>query len=85
MFNWLIPGSVIIKIPINPTITANHLNIPTFSLNKNIENIVVKIGAAKDILTTVAKGNFLKAIKIATNAINPDAHLIKCKPGLFVS
>ena len=84
MFNWLIPGSVIIKIPINPTITANHLKIPTFSLSKKIEKIVVKIGAAKDILTTVANGNFLKAIKIATKAIKPDTHLRKCKPGLFV-
>ena len=84
MFNWLIPGSVIIKIPINPTITANHLYIPTFSLNKNIENIVVKIGAAKDILTTVAKGNFLRAIKIATIAMRPAIHLNECKPGLLV-
>ena len=84
MFNWLIPGSVITKIPTNPTITANHLKIPTFSLSKKIEKIVVKIGAAKEILTTVANGNFLKAIKIATKAINPDVHLRKCKPGLFV-
>ena len=78
------PGSVIIKIPKNPTITANHLKIPTFSLSKKIEKIVVKIGAAKEMLTTVANGNFLKAMKIATNAINPDKHLRKCKPGLFV-
>ena len=78
------PGSVIIRIPKNPTITANHLKIPTFSLSKKIEKIVVKIGAAKEMLTTVAKGNFLKAMKIATNAINPDKHLRKCKPGLFV-
>ena len=73
-----------IKIPINPIITANHLKIPTLSLNRNIEKIVVKIGAAKEILTTVAKGNFLNAIKIATKAINPDMHLKKCKPGLLV-
>ena len=46
------PGSVI-RMPANPTKTANHLKIPTFSLNKNIERIVVNIGAAKDILTTV--------------------------------
>ena len=78
------PGSVIIKIPIKPTITANHLKIPTFSLNKNIEKIVVNIGAANDILTTVAKGSFLNAIKIATNAINPEMHLAKCNPGLLV-
>ena len=74
----------IIKIPKNPIKTANHLKIPTFSLNKNIEKIVVKIGAAKVMLTTVAKGNSLKAIKIAIKAINPDVHLNKCKPGLLV-
>ena len=84
MLSSLIPGSVITNIPIKPTITANHLYIPTFSLNKKIENIVVKIGAAKEILTTVARGNFLKAIKIATKAIKPDKHLRACKPGLLV-
>ncbi len=84
MFSSLIPGSVIIKIPIKPTITASHLKTPTFSLSKNIEKIVVKIGAAKDMLTTVAKGNFLNAIKIATKAINPEVHLNRCNPGLFV-
>ena len=31
------PGSVMTKIPINPTTTASHLYIPTFSLNKNID------------------------------------------------
>ena len=67
-----------------PIITASHLKIPTFSLNKKIEKIVVNIGAAKDILTTVAKGNSLNAINIATRAINPEAHLSKCKPGLLV-
>ncbi len=77
MFNSLIPGSVIIKIPIKPTITASHLKIPTFSLSKNIEKIVVKIGAAKDMLTTVAKGNFLNAINIAIKAIKPEKHLKK--------
>ena len=85
MFNWLIPGSVIINIPTKPITTASHLKIPTFSFNKKIEKIVVKIGAAKDILTTVAKGNFLKAIKIATSAINPAKHLKKWSPALFVS
>ena len=35
-------------------------------------------------LTTVAKGNFLKAIKIATIAIKPAIHLNECKPGLLV-
>ena len=84
MFSEVIPGSVIIKIPIKPIITASHLYNPTFSLNKKIEKIVVNIGAAKEILTTVAKGNFLKAIKIATRAINPDAHLKKCNPALLV-
>ena len=58
--------------------------MPTFSLNKKIENIVVNIGAAKEILTTVANGKLLKAIKIATKAINPEKHLKKCKPALFV-
>ena len=64
--------------------TANHLKIPTFSLNKKIEKIVVKIGAANEILTTVAKGNSLKAINIATRAINPDVHLNIWRPGLLV-
>ncbi len=64
--------------------TANHLKIPTFSLRKKIEKIVVNIGAAKEILTTVAKGNSLKAINIATRAISPDKHLKRCKPGLLV-
>ena len=45
--------------------------------NKKIEKIVVNIGAANEILTTVAKGKLLKAMKIATNAINPDKHLKK--------
>ena len=75
---------MIIKIPTKPTITANHLYIPTFSLNKKIENIVVNIGAANEILTTVANGKLLRAIKIATKAINPEKHLKKCKPALFV-
>ena len=78
------PGSVIIKIPINPIKTANHRNIPTFSCNKKIENIVVKIGAAKEILTTVANGKLRNAIKIATKAIRPEKHLKKCKPALLV-
>ena len=59
----------------NPIITASHLKIPTLSLNKKIEKIVVNIGAAKEILTTVAKGNFLKAIKIATRATVSYTHL----------
>ena len=64
-------------IPMKPTKTANHLYNPTFSFNKKIENIVVKIGAAKVILTTVAKGKFLNAINMDTNAINPAKHLLK--------
>ena len=46
-------------------------------IKKNIERIVVNIGAANVILTTVARGSFLKAIKIATIAINPAIHLLK--------
>ena len=84
MFNSVIPGSVIIRIPTMPMITANHLKIPTFSFNRKIDNIVVNIGAAKEILTTVANGKLLRAIKIATKAINPEKHLKKCKPALFV-
>jgi hypothetical protein len=72
------------KIPINPIKTASHLNTPTFSCNKKIENIVVNIGAAKEILTTVASGKLLSAIKIATKAIKPEKHLKKCKPALLV-
>ena len=64
--------------------TANHLNMPTFSLNKKIENIVVNMGAANEMLTTVANGKFLKAINIATRAINQKAHLKKCNPALLV-
>ena len=84
MFKELNPGSEIINIPIKPTNTANHLYKPTFSLKNNIDIIVVKIGAANVMLTTVAKGRFLKAIKIATIATSPDIHLLKCKKGLFV-
>ena len=35
-------------------------------------------------LVTVANGRFLKAIKIATIAIKPEKHLLKCKNGLLV-
>lgn len=44
--------------------------------------IVVKIGAANEILTTVANGKFLSAINIAVRAINPAKHLRKCNPDL---
>ena len=66
-------------IPMKPTKTANHLYNPTFSFNKKIENIVVNIGAAKVMLTTVAKGKFLKAINIDTNAINPAKQVLNKK------
>ena len=46
--------------------------------------MVVNIGAAKEILTTVAKGKFLNAINIAIKAIKPNKHRKKCKPPLFV-
>ena len=78
------PGSVIIIIPTKPTSTANHRYTPTFSLSKKIEKIVVNIGAAKEILTTVASGRVLRAIKIAINAIKPKQHLKKCNPALLV-
>ena len=84
MFKELKPGSVMIMMPIKPTNTANHLKKPTFSLKKKIEKIVAKIGAANEILTTVANGKFLNAVKIAKRAINPNMHLKKCKPALFV-
>ena len=71
-------------IPTKPTNTANHLYKPTFSFNKKIEKIVVNIGAANVILTTVANGKFLKAIKIETRAIKPDKHLLKWRKGLVV-
>ena len=57
---------------------------PIFRNNKKIENIVVNIGAAKEILTTVASGKLRSAIKIATKAIKPEKHLKKCKPALLV-
>ena len=84
MFKEVKPGSVIITIPTKPTITASHLYNPTFSLKKKIEKIVVNIGAANEILTTVAKGKFLKAINIDIRAIKPNKHLKKCNPALFV-
>ena len=39
MFNELMPGSVITKIPMNPIITASHLYTPTFSLNKKLKKL----------------------------------------------
>ena len=84
MFRAPKPGSVITIIPIKPIDTASHLQNPTFSLKKKIEKIVVNIGAAKEILTTVANGKFLNAINIAIRAIKPNKHREKCKPALFV-
>ena len=49
-----------------------------------MEKIVVKIGAAKDILTTVARGKFLIAVNIDKSATKPKKHLKKCKPVLLV-
>ena len=51
------------------------------TFNRKIDNIVVNIGAAKEMLTTVANGSCLKAINIAIRAINPEPHLKACKPG----
>ena len=36
-------------------------------------------------LTTVANGSFLSAKNIATKAIKPAKHLLKCKNGLLVT
>ena len=66
-----------IIIPTNPTNTANHLYYPTFSPKKKIEKIVVNIGAANEILTTVANGRFLNAVKIDNKAMRPNKHLLK--------
>ena len=43
------------------------------------------MGAANEILTTVAKGKFLKAINKEIRAIRPDKHLKKCNPALLYS
>ena len=78
------PGCVIIITPKNPIKTASHRYLPIFSDKKYIDIIVVKIGAANEILTTVANGRFLNAVKIDSNAISPKKHLEKCNIGLFV-
>ena len=64
--------------------TANHLYLPIFSDKKYIDIIVANIGAAKEILTTVAKGRFLRAINMDTIAIKPAMHLAKCSLGRSV-
>ena len=46
--------------------------------------MVVKIGGANEILTTVANGRFLNAVKIDNNAKSPKKHLEKCNIGLLV-
>ena len=45
--NSIKPGLITTKLPINPTITAVHLFIPTFSPNKIGDNAVVTRGATK--------------------------------------
>ena len=64
-----------VRIAIDKPVIQFHYQI------EDIEKIVVKIGAAKEILTTVAKGKFLNAINIAIKAINPNKHLKKCPKG----
>ena len=46
--------------------------------------MVVNIGAANEILTTVANGRFLNAVKIDNKAMRPNKHLLKCSNGLLV-
>ena len=64
--------------------TADHLLIPTFSDQKNIEPNVTKIGPPKVKLTTSARGISLKAIKSATIARVPVTALKACNLGLVV-
>ena len=45
--NSIKPGLITTKLPIKPTITAVHLLMPTFSLNKIGDNAVVTNGATK--------------------------------------
>ena len=45
---------------------------------------VLEPSAPNEILTTVARGKFLKAINIDINAIKPAKHLFKCKNGRLV-
>ena len=45
---------------------------------------MVNIGAANEILTTVANGRFLNAVKIDNKAMRPNKHLFKCSNGLSV-
>ena len=78
------PGCVIIITPKNPIKTASHRYLPIFSDKKYIDIIVVKIGAANDMLTTVANGKFLKAINTETIATNPAKHLAICNFGFAV-
>ena len=75
---------MIINIPINPMITADHLLIPTFSERKNIDPKVTNIGPPKVRLTTSANGISLKAIKRAMIAKVPLTALKACNFGLDV-
>ena len=53
--SFIIPGWIIIKAPIKPTVTAHHLFIPTFSFNNKEDNIVTIIGATKAKVNAFAK------------------------------
>ena len=68
--NSIKPGLITTKLPINPTITAVHLFIPTFSPNKIGDNAVVTRGATKASvkalaidITDINKQNAAKAAK----------------------
>ena len=62
---------MIINIPINPMITADHLLIPTFSERKNIDPKVTNIGPPKVKDTTSANGSSLNPINNAIIAAAP--------------
>ena len=44
----------------------------------------MNIGAANEMLTTVAKGKFLNAVNIESKAAKPKKHLEKCNNGRLV-
>ena len=75
---------MIINIPINPIITADHLLVPTFSERKNIDPKVTNIGPPNVRLTTSANGISLRAIKRAMIAKVPLTALKACNFGLDV-
>ena len=68
------PGSVIISIPMKPTITANHLKIPTFSFNKKIDNMFLKIDV---------EGFELNVLKGAKKLISKQVKLILVEKHFF--